>query len=731
MTTTTADITPASIQETSSNPLRSYLVADLFCGAGGSSTGAQKAIESIGGTMNLVAVNHWPVAVETHSRNHPQARHYVQNLETADPETIVPERYLDLLMASPECRFFSRARGGKPTSEQGRMSPWIVQRWLTSINVRCLLVENVPEFTQWGPLLPNEKPDPKRRGMYFEEWIRSLWGLGYQAEWRMINAADHGDATSRTRFFLQARNDGLPIVWPEATHSRQASDTLEGRVKQWRGAREIIDWSNPGRSLLDDPKYLKKPLAVKTRRRIARGFQKYGGLLAYLYIRLLDLPEYTDEILEAQMNTPFIINRHGENGSLRCHPVHEPTPTVTARGAGYLVQAKAQPFTCANRNNCVPKDTGEPVPPLTTAHGGGIFLVEPDEAIQPQPFLLGQQSAATPKDTDEPVPTVASAGAISLTQPVILLYYKQSNCSPVHNPLPSITAKGRKHALVEPVIVEYYSQSDCSSIENPLPAVTTKDRHAICNPTLLQVNHAGQPASENSRAHSVDEPLPTVTSKRSVALANATLVQIDHGSQQDTDDRRAKSVDDPLPTIIAKNNLALAEPVIVQTAQTGGNGGYSRSTQEPLPTITTRNDINLVTPEGQPFIVPNFGERGSQQPRVHDIDEPAPAVTSRGGGNLVTPEASQSLLESALEAGIDPRRIVVINGQVYILDIRFRMLQNRELARAMGFDDEESQYEFTGNVSQITRQIGNAVPVNLAAALVRTALSEPQTAGAV
>ena len=139
MTTTTADITAASIRETSSNPLRNYLVADLFCGAGGSSTGAQKAIESIGGTMNLVAINHWPVAVETHSRNHPQARHYVQNLETADPETIVPEGYLDLLMASPECRFFSRARGGKPTHEQGRMSPWIVQRWLTSINVRCLL----------------------------------------------------------------------------------------------------------------------------------------------------------------------------------------------------------------------------------------------------------------------------------------------------------------------------------------------------------------------------------------------------------------------------------------------------------------------------------------------------------------------------------------------------------------------------------------------------------------
>jgi DNA (cytosine-5)-methyltransferase 1 len=246
-----------------------FKVADLFCGAGGSSTGARKAIESIGGTMELVAVNHWPVAVETHSLNHPNARHYVQNLETADPETIVPEGYLDLLMASPECRFFSRARGGKPTKEQGRVSAWFINNWLTSLDVRVLLVENVPEFVNWGPLLlPSRKPDPARRGMFFEEWVRSLWGLGYQVEWRNINAADHGDATSRTRFFLQARNDGNPIAWPEATHSRHGGARLEGKVKQWRGAREIIDWSNPGQSLLDAPKYRKKPLAVKTRRRM-------------------------------------------------------------------------------------------------------------------------------------------------------------------------------------------------------------------------------------------------------------------------------------------------------------------------------------------------------------------------------------------------------------------------------------------------------------------------------
>ncbi len=152
--------------------------------------------------MELAAVNHWPVAIKTHQLNHPTARHYIQNLDGADPEAIVPGGWLDILMASPECRFYSRARGGKPVHDQGRMNSWIVHRWLTSLNVRCLLVENVPEFTNWGPLLENGRPDKTRKGLYFEEWVKSLWGLGYNAEWRMLNAADYGDATTRVRFFL-------------------------------------------------------------------------------------------------------------------------------------------------------------------------------------------------------------------------------------------------------------------------------------------------------------------------------------------------------------------------------------------------------------------------------------------------------------------------------------------------------------------------------------------------
>ena len=281
---------------------KTYLVADLFCGAGGTSTGTRKAIRGIGGRMELVAVNHWQTAIATHELNHPDGRHYVQDLEVADPETLVPEGRLDLLMASPECRFYSRARGGRPTKEQGRMSPWIIQRWATSLDVRQILVENVPEFVKWGPLQPDGKPDEDQQSIYFEEWIRSLWRLGYQTEWKILNAADFGDATTRVRFFLQARKDGKAVKWPQPSHAKEPSLGLAQNLQPWRSAKEIINWSDLGKSIFDAPKFRRKPLSVNTRRRIAKGLRKFGGPLAELYVRLLDIPDLPDAPLynEAQ-----------------------------------------------------------------------------------------------------------------------------------------------------------------------------------------------------------------------------------------------------------------------------------------------------------------------------------------------------------------------------------------------------------------------------------------------
>ena len=702
-------------------------VVDLFCGAGGSSTGAEKAIANIGGEMELVAVNHWNTAVATHAANHPTARHLVEDVSIVDPEEVVKEGRLDLLMASPECRFHSRARGGKPIHDQGRIHAWVIFNWLTKLDVNAVLVENVPEFVEWGKLNSEGRPDKAHKGEHFQAWFMTFQALGYHAEWRMLNAADYGDATTRTRFFLMARKDEIPILWPEPSHAKGDTGMFPGR-RRWRGAREIIDWSNQGRSLLDDPKYRKKPLSVKTRRRIARGLERFGGPLAPLYIRLLDLPDETvTETMPNAQAEVFILNEHGESGQDQSystqHPAStvdtpgaddlvepaaepfvlahhrsaarssdEPIPTVTTRGPGYLVEPTAKPFICANPKNNAP----EPIPTTTTAHGGGSFLVEPST----ESFLLGQQSGGAPRSTDQPAPTVATDGYITLVQPAIIEYYGQSHARAVDDPLSVITSMN-KHGLVKATLVEYYGRSGGADIDEPLPTVTAKARHGLADPVLIEVNHGYTQqgdAGDGSRSQSVEAPIRTVTTKRGLGLADPVLIEVKDG------------------------NGALVQPILVQTSHTGNDSRHTRPTDQPIPTLTTKADMCLATPTAKPYIVPNFGERKGQEPRVHDVDEPIPAVTSRGAGSLVSPALIEPILKQLNDAHVDPRRIIFVDGHPYLLDIRFRMLQNPELARAMGFDDEETQYEFVGNISEVTKQIGNAVPVHLAAALVAAIL---------
>ena len=543
--------------------------------------------------------------------------------------------------------------------------------------MRCVLVENVPEFVNWGELDDAGRPIKSRKGQYFQAWYMTFINLGYQAEWRMLNAADYGDATTRTRFFLIARKDEAPIIWPEPSHAKHDGTLMPGRLP-WRGAKEIIDWSNPGRSILDDPKYRRKPLAANTLRRISRGLERFGGPLAPLYIRLLDIPDTRNDDIDPPESgstfiNAFILNRHGENGSDRTHSADEPVPTVTTRGAGYLVQQTANRFIAANRSDNAPRSVDQPIPPVTTANGGGIFLA----GASARPFVLGQQSGSSPRDSDQPTPTISAAGAISLVRPSIILYYGQSDAQDIDTPLTSLTSKGRKHGLINPTLVEYYGNSDATDLDQPLPTITTKPRYALASPALLQVNHGNGP--EGTRG----------------------------------DNRRVRSIEEPVPAITTRHGLAIAQPVLLPT-------DHSDGTHEPATDIDT-----AIRDAPKPYIVPNFGERPEQQPRIHDIDEPLPTITSHGAGNLVVPVTYRVMYDQLKEEGIDPRRLVFIDGVPHLLDIMFRMLGNPELARAMSFDDEEQQYEFTGNIAQITKQIGNAVPVRMAAALVKAIFASP------
>ena len=655
--------------------MKPLLVADLFCGAGGSSTGAEKAVKALGRKMTLVCVNHWPVAIETHKLNHPTARHYIEDIAVADPERIVPEGRLDLLMASPECRFYSRARGGKPTHDQGRMNPWAVHRWLTSLDIRTVLIENVPEFIHWGPVDAEGRPIAKAKGTFFQAWLHSIWDLGYKAEWRYLNAADYGDATTRTRFFLQARKDGKPIIWPTPTHSETGESDMIEHLPKWRSAAEIIEWDNPGRSLIDDPKYKKRPLSENMRRRIARGLEKFGGALAPFYIELLGL--------DFDCFIPPVKNHDFDYVKLS-----DKTLQRIAKGSEAVADKYVFPFILGKQTNPSIRSVDSPIPTLTTE--GAISLI--------QPFVIGQNgtnpayrdvespvpTVSTPRSVKKPIPTVVSDGAISVTTPLMVKYYGTGVCHSTKEPIPTVTTKDRigiataevADKYVFPFILGKQTNPSIRSVDSPIPTLTTEGAISLIQPFVIGQN------GTNPAYRDVESPVPTVSTPRSVKK--------------------------PIPTVVSDGAISVTTPLMVKYYGTG----VCHSTKEPIPTVTTKDRIGIATAEAKPFVVQN--RIRPDVDRVYDIEEPLKTVTGHGAGSLVNP-----LL---VETKMDPRRLVEINGEVYKLDLRFRMLSNLELARAMGFTDSESTYEFVGNSSQVTKQIGNAVPVNLAAALVKAVL---------
>lgn len=615
---------------------RTVELADLFCGAGGTTTGAKRALEGLGLRMRVVAVNHWDVAIETHKRNHPDAYHINSDISAVRPIIAVPKGKLDLLTASPTCTYHSRARGGKPIHDQQRADPWHIVTWLTELRVRCLLVENVPEFVDWSPVDPRtSRPVKSRRGEYFQAWVTTIKRLGYEVDWKILNAADYGDATTRRRFFLIARNDPKPLRWPEPTHAKHPEGTpLFGQpLRPWRAARSVIDWSLQGRSIFDR----KKPLSPKTLARI------YAGMLKF------EWPE------------PFLV-------ILRNHAAVQgldlPLPTLTAGGTHIGL---AQPFVFANRNNNVAKDPDtDPVPSICT-RGNAAFV---------EPFLLPQETGRKAKSSDDPVPTVTTIPRIGLVEPFITAVAHGNDPKEKHpdhrrshsidEPLQTIHGSGRTYGIVEPFIVNRHGDNGSArvhSVDEPTPTATCRGAGYLVEPFVLSQASGGAPRS-------VDDPIPTIATDGAHAM-----IAPYYGSGSGA---TCSSVEHPVPTVTTKARFGLIMPITH-----AGTGNRARDIDtEPLPTVTGAHRGELG------FIAASFGEREGQAPRVHSVDAPVPTICAQGRTVLVRP-------------GRD-------------FDILFRMLEPAELARAHSLDG----YAFCGTKTDVTKQIGNSVPAELAAALI-------------
>ena len=308
------------------------LVVDNFAGGGGASTG----IEMATGISVDIAINHDPEAIRMHRTNHPDTKHYCENVWLVDPVEACGGHPVALAWFSPDCKHFSKAKGGKPKDKKIRGLAWVALRWAGLVRPEVIMLENVEEFKTWGPLNRRHHPVRSKKGKTFEKFVQQLQDLGYDVEYRELVAADYGAPTMRKRFFLVARCDGKKIVWPEPTHRPSGSrEVREGVSEPYAGAYTQIDFSLPCPSIFDTAEEIRekygiravRPLAPKTMERIARGLKKF--------------------VLENE--EPFIVQVN--NGE------------------------KAAPYVMCNNENNVGAGTEEPLPTVTT--GNRNFLVAP------------------------------------------------------------------------------------------------------------------------------------------------------------------------------------------------------------------------------------------------------------------------------------------------------------------------------------------------------------------
>jgi DNA (cytosine-5)-methyltransferase 1 len=459
---------------------------DLFCGAGGASTGLVRACTALGLDYELTAINHWPVAVATHTENHPGVRHLCESVERVDPREVVPGGRLQLLIAGPECTHFSSARGGRPVNPQSRASAWHILKWAQELYIDTILIENVPEFRTWGPIGANGKPLKSAKGQTYRAFLDALRSLGYKVEDRILNAADYGDPTTRRRLFILARRGRHPMAWPKATHSPTGERTLFGQTKKWRAAREVIDWSLKGKSIF----HRKTPLKPATMARILAGLERFGGaelqpflvvLRQHMGARSLDQPVPTIAAQGQHVGIcEFVLGQHG-GATLR--PADEPLPTIACGGAirvgeAFLVPMYGERPTQDPRTHSV----DAPVPTIPATGGGKIGVVEP--------VILHTTHGGRARSVDTPLPTVTGAnrGELAVVEPCLVQTNERrgERVASVDDPIRTITAVGgRCFGLAEPFLTKYNrTATGAYSVHEPLDTVSTRDRFGLVQPVI-------------------------------------------------------------------------------------------------------------------------------------------------------------------------------------------------------------------------------------------------------
>ncbi|MEX2964241.1 DNA cytosine methyltransferase [Microbulbifer sp. TYP-18] len=411
------------------------LIVDNFAGGGGASEGIEQGF----GRPVDIAINHDSEAIAMHQANHPHTRHYCESVWDVDPRKVTRGRPVGLAWFSPDCKHFSKAKGGRPVEKKIRGLAWVAIRWAATVRPRVIMLENVEEFQTWGPLDTAGRPCKERRGQTFQQWRQQLIDLGYQVEHRELRACDYGAPTSRKRLFLIARCDGRPIVWPEPTHG-------EGLIP-YRTAAECIDWSIPCPSIFER----KRPLAENTLRRIARGIQRF----------VIDNP------------APFIV-RLGHTGWGRDgmqYRLNEPLTTITSKQEHCLVAPYIQPYYGDKGGRARGRTMDQPLATQTTENRFALCAA----------FLAkhyGGNYTGPGCDLQQPISTVTATDHHALVTSHLLKLRNNCDGQDLREPMHTVTTGGH-FGEVRAFLVKYFGTAVGANLNDPLHTVTSKARFGL------------------------------------------------------------------------------------------------------------------------------------------------------------------------------------------------------------------------------------------------------------
>lgn len=660
------------------------LIIDSFAGGGGASTGIEMAL----GRSPDIAINHNEAALALHAANHPETLHLSENIFKVDPLDHVAGKHVGLAWFSPDCKHFSKAKGGKPVERNIRDLAWIIVLWAERAKPDVIIMENVEEWKDWGPLLDTDKglmPCPDRRGETFDKWCKAMRRAGYKLQHRELRACDYGAPTIRKRLFVVARRDGKPIVWPAPTHG--APDSLEvktGKRLPWRTAAEVIDWSLPCPSIFDTSGEIMtkhslravRPLADATMARVARGMKRYVLDAERPFIvnlthgaRLEDLDQPFNTITGANRGEKAVVSpslisvAHGASGGRREYPLEEPFGVVTAGGISHAVIA---------------------------------------------PSVIRFNSGATGQDARDPLSTITANSFIK----------RPGGAAPL--------------GIIAPVLTAAQHGGSNRDVRDPHHTITAskKDQNSVIIPTLVGCGgRAGQ-----SRPRAGDEPTATITSKADGCVAVAFIAQHNNDSRRVGGVNPGRSADEPVSTVTQTGSQQGVVSAFI-ARQFGTSTGHS--IEEPSATVMAdgAGKSQLVAPFLQKYYGTGDGAR---------LDEPHHTVTTKDRFGFVEAGIGAPPFTEEQEARArqvadfmrshgfwDVREFVTVSiadDLFVIVDIGMRMLTPRELYSAQGFpSDYKIDQDAQGNVFSKSVQVscvGNSVSPPVAAALVAANCSD-------